>query len=219
MLILLNRKRKGDGHLLSGNKGAKVGEAYFEDTFLMILIYWPSFHLSGTGVSICRKDHVGKSKRTNAFLGKNKVDVNRIANNPGPGIGIIDKDKEADNLGIETNIADVDRKANNLGTNTSIADKGGDNLSISIVDVNRGINNLGKDIANRNREKDNPSIRIIDIDRRVDKPGTSIEIDGRADNPGTRITKADELGAASNKTRISLFLLCKAFLFWSFLLN
>ena len=137
--IPLDRKKEKDGR--SENRGLKVGTTSFKDAFLIVPLYWPTFCLSGTGVGVCREDHVGKSR--------------------GYGTSIVKRDRKADDLG--TGIADRDGGADDPGTSTPDKHKGAHNpgtvIGTADVDADQRVDNpsistiSGPNSADRCRQK------------------------------------------------------------------
>lgn len=128
LLILLDEKERGDRRLIRVNKGTKVGKAFSEYALFIIWFYESNLCFPGTGVGVCKDDHIGKGENnlSEGDPGTYTHDKDR-ANNPG--IRKLDVDK-ANNLG--TRIPDPNG-ANDLGTRAPDIDKDGraDNSSRS----------------------------------------------------------------------------------------
>lgn len=231
----MDGKKKRNKHLFCKNQRAKVGATSFEDVFLIILLHLPSFCLSGIGVGICGKDHIRKSKRNNPNPSISKVDRDEKINNLGININIADIDKmdgRINNLSTDIDKIDIDRRVDNPDRNTNIADikKKADDSGISIdkIDIDKKADNpststniVDIDVDRKTNLGININTVDIDMDRGADNVGTEIaDADEEVDDPSIDIgtTDADIQAAASNKTCMSLFFLCKA-LFLSLLLN
>lgn len=103
--ILLDEKKRGDGHLFNGNKGAKVVETSSKNDLLINLLDWPSLYLSRTRIGICGKNHVRKGNEGNLGQSISKADGSRGAENLGTAMNTIDIDREINNPNTATNIA------------------------------------------------------------------------------------------------------------------
>lgn len=167
MLILLNRKKKENRCLFGKNRGVKVGKASFKNTFLIFLLYWPSFQLSKTNIVVCKKDYKRKSE----------------GDNLDPSISIIDRDERIDNFGKILDIADTNNKdgrMENLGIGTNITDIDGRttdlSININIVDINKKADNPDANINRTNTIKrvDNLGIGINIVDKNINKVADSI---------------------------------------------
>lgn len=155
--ISLDKKRTK--HKRLKKKGIKVRTASSEYVFLIILSHWPTLCLSRTGVDICGKDYVEKSRG----YGKGIADGNRETENPStgttnkdggadnPGISIADRNKEVNNVG--TDIADGDGVANNWSISIANGDRKADNPGTGTCIPVKRVDNLGIGKANTNADK------------------------------------------------------------------
>lgn len=92
--ILLNKKIEKDKHSFSMNKKAKIERVFFEDVFLISLLYWSSLCFLKINVDICKKDHIRKDG----------------GENPSLSTGTANRDRKRDDQGISTNIIVTDRR-------------------------------------------------------------------------------------------------------------
>lgn len=190
MLILLDGKKRRDGHLFGKNKGAKVGKAFSKDIFLIILLHKPSFCLFGIGIGICRENYIRKGRENNSILGINIANKIERANNPSKNTNPANIDGGVEKLGRSTDTADIDRGANL-------------NKNINKADINRRANNPGIDTTTADIDRGtnlNTNTNIVDVDKNIDKLGTRIanairrennfgisaRINGKADNISLR---------------------------------
>ena len=148
--IPLDRKKKKDKRSLGR---AKIGETSSENALLIIPLYWLSFRLPKTGVSVYGENHVEKSKR----------DDLEEADNPGTGIDTPDID-------------DMDGRPNNSSIGIDIPDT----KYIYGGVENPGTGTNTSDTDNTDERADNPGIGTnisnVDEDGWVDDPGTSADI-------------------------------------------
>lgn len=82
LMISLDGKRKRDSYSLSGNKGAKIVGAFFENIFIIIPFYWPSLCYLKIGFDVCGNDHIGTSRRDNSGSGTDIADGDGRTDNP-----------------------------------------------------------------------------------------------------------------------------------------
>lgn len=161
MLILLDRKKRRNG--CSENREIKVGATSSEDAHLIIILYWPTFSFFEIDISICKDNHIRKSKKYNlsssiADRNRRPNDLDRRADNWDISIADIDIDKRANNPSIGINIVNTSRKVNNLDKSMGIAD----------VDKKADNSSKGIDIINLDKEADNLSTSTNKIDEKVD---------------------------------------------------
>lgn len=125
MLIPLDKKKKEDKCSFDGNRGVKIGEASFEDIFLIIPFHWASFHLFQTSISVYREDHIKKNKENNLGAGIYIVNEDIEVDNPSIGINIVDTDNtkgEINNPSTSIDKTDIDGGADKISTVINIAD-------------------------------------------------------------------------------------------------
>lgn len=180
--ILLNKIRRKDKY--SVNTKVKVGIASFEDAFLIVILYWPTFCLFRISIDVYRENHIGKSRRYNSSssradrdkkvddLSRNTGGANRRANNLGTDINTVDINRKRDNLGRSTSITDPDWVMNNQSIGIGVTDGKMDNSSMrtNIADIDKGVNNLSKnmDIMDANGGAHTPDIGTNIADKRID---------------------------------------------------
>lgn len=198
LLILLDGKKRVDECSLGKNRGTKVVEASFENSFFINLFHQPSFCLPKTDVGIYRKDPIANGKGDNPGLAPDTPNIDRRADNLGKGTNTPDTnniDGIANGPGISIDRLDADKKADN---------KRMDDLSIGTdrPDVDRRVGN---------RRANNLGTDIIDADPDAYKRANP-SIDPKDTNTDVRAT-------ANNKACTFLFSLSKIFFFYSFLLN
>lgn len=151
-VILLDKKRGRDRHLIGGSKGIKVGAALSKDAFSIIWFHWSSLYLPGIGISIYKDNHVGKG-RDNLGIGTINRNGDGKVDNPDTGNINIEGDGRTDKLGID--LIDVDGDGRMDKVSIGITDGRVDNPSTNTID--RGVDNPGTIDANG---IDNPGIGI-----------------------------------------------------------
>lgn len=125
--------RKRDGYSLGRNKGAKVVGVSFEDAFLIILLYWPSFCLPEIGIDVWREDHIENDRRKNPGLGTSIGNGDGGAENSGTSTNILDIDTGVHNPSKDIDLSDIDNangRANNPSISKDISDANGKEKTI-----------------------------------------------------------------------------------------